>query len=47
MSEAKLAERAEELAERARRLALDLERARAANAELLAELETLRREIKP
>ena len=39
-------ERAEELAERARRLAQDLERAREGNAALLADLEALRQELK-
>jgi hypothetical protein len=39
-------ERAEELAERARRLAQDLERAREVNAALLADLEALRQELK-
>lgn len=39
-------ERSEELAERARRLAKDLERAREVNAALLADLEALRQELK-
>jgi hypothetical protein len=39
-------ERAEERAERARRLAQDLERAREVNAALLADIETLRQELK-
>lgn len=39
-------ERAEELAERARRLAKDLERAREVNAALLADVQALRQELK-
>lgn len=39
-------ERAEELAERARRLAQDLERAREVNAALLADVQALRQELK-